>query len=254
MKRIFYCSYPDYNTITHRLTRNKLCFPRLFVDSFGKSVWGKHLWCAGLGNLQNPLLVISGIHGCDYMGVLSCFAFLEYLLDTDETYLPSKLYQRGVLVVPCLNPDGLTLWQEGVFAAPDPQKLFALCGGDLTGWQGNADGIDPILNFDGNSSPEAAALCALCGRYRPSVTVCLQRGKGSIAAPTDDTAGKSISFLTGYPLCPIGDGDFSSWFVKNFGRPAYAVGQPHNGSPLQSFTSVWQKCLQQLLALLCLPV
>ena len=245
MNSIFYGSYPDYNTITHRVTRNKLLFPQLFADSFGKSAWGKNLWCAGLGDLQNALLVVGGMRGCDYMGILCCFAFLEYLLKSDDPYLQNRLHRRGVMVVPCLDPDGLTLWLDGVFAAPDPQKAYDL-------WCGGTNQADPTTNFCAER-PETDALQALCQRYSPRCAVCFEGGKDAVFAPACDTAGKILSFLSGDPLCRT-ESELQNRLAQTFGCPAYIIGQKHTQSPLRDFERLRQKCLPQLLALLCLPV
>ncbi len=252
MKSIFYRSCPNYNTITHRLTRNKLLFPHLFADSFGKSVWGKNLWCAGVGNLQNPLLVVGGLHGRDSIGILSCFALLEYLLGSDDPYLQSRLTERGVLIVPCLNPDGLALWWEGVLAAPDPQRVFDLCGGDVTRWRGNANGVNLHTDFAA-TQPETAALQDLCSRHKPQRAVCLQNGKDAILAPEGDTAGKIMSFLSGYPLYTPNQSP-GGGYSNIVGCPVYTVCQGDAQNPLPDFDRLGQKCLPQLLALLCLPV
>ena len=293
MKSLFYSSYPDYNTITHRLTRNKLAFPKLWVESFGKSVYGKNLYCAAVGSTKSPLLVVGGTHATEYMGILSCFAFLEYLLSANDPYTQGALGRHGVLVVPCLNPDGLELWLNGIAASPCPQKVYDMCRGNLTHWQANANGVDLNLNFDAGfysgidlaqkagvtapgptryggtapfDQPETSALRDLCLTSRPGSVVCLHSQGEEIYhqytpyLPQSDTSAKILRLLSGYKIAdpdPVAaHGGCKDWFIKTFKRPGFTIeqGKGQNPLPLQDFDKIWQKTLPMLLALLYLSV
>jgi len=293
MKSFFYSAYPDYSTITHRLARNTLAFPHIFAQKFGTSVWGKPLQCVKVGSGSTCLMVVGGTHATEYMGVLSCMAFLEHLLQSRDPYTKAALQKGSVTIVPCLNPDGLTLWLDGIFAAPDPAAIYDMCGGDLSHWQANGSGVDLNRNFDAGfyqgidlaaqngftapgptryggvkpfDQPETAALRDLCLADRPNCMVCLHSQGEEIYhqyiphLPQSDTAAKILHLLSGYRICdpdPIAaHGGCKDWFIKTFHKPGFTIeqGKGKNPLPLADFDKIWQKTLPMLLALLYLSV
>lgn len=254
-------------------------------------MWGSPLYCAGIGNCKKPLLIVGGTHATEYMGILSCIAFLEYLLADSDHYTQGALQKSGVLIVPCLNPDGLTLWQEGVFAAPDPERVYQFSGGDFTHWQANANGVDLNRNFDANfyeglklaadcgitspgptrfggitpfDQPETAALRRLCQVYQPRQIACLHSQGEEIyyhydgVLPRAELIAKVLSLISGYTLCPpdpvAAHAGCKDWFIHRFGKPGFTIeqGMGQNPLPIEDFESIWNKTLPMLLALLFL--
>ena len=214
MTDVFYTDYPQYTTILARCARLGLHAGRPRVFSFGQSVLGRELLCVGIGNLEDATLVVGGVHALEMLGVLSCFRFCEQVLDAaaagEELYdtdMAQALDHRGLLVVPCLNPDGLELVVNGIgTAGPFAPFVYSHCGGapadmgDLSRWQANAHGVDLNHNFDAgffiaqrqsrfagvhrpgptkfggpypHREPETAAIVALCEQYRPRQVVAL---------------------------------------------------------------------------------
>lgn len=261
------------------------------MQTFGFSVWGTPLYCAGVGNLNSPLLVVGGTHATEYMGMLSSVAFLEHLLCSDDPYTKAALEKSGVLVVPCLNPDGLALWQEGVFAAPDPQALFSMSGGDFTHWQANANGVDLNRNFDAGfdiglqlaqksgitapgptrfggrapfDQPETASLRRLCQTFLPRQMVCLHSQGEEIyyhygtPPPQSALIAQILSLISGYKVCPpdpiASHAGCKDWFISRFDKPGFTIeqGMGQNPLPIEDFVPIWKQTLPMLLALLYL--
>ena len=79
------------------------------------SSWlGREIYAIGVGNLQSATCIVGGTHATEYYGVLGCFRFCEEVLESlksgtfpYDTPMGKAIGERGLLFVPCLNPDGL---------------------------------------------------------------------------------------------------------------------------------------------------
>ena len=146
---------------------------RLSYRSFGKSVAGRDLYVAILGNpnAQKQVLVSAGLHGREYLTPLLVMKQLEFYL----TYYDVGSY-KGIpystlfdsicfYVIPMNNPDGIMLSQSGISSITDldlRNKIYNVYYSDFSAgltsqttidsylqyWKANANGVDLNRNFD----------------------------------------------------------------------------------------------------------
>ncbi|HNX58783.1 MAG TPA: DUF2817 domain-containing protein [Spirochaetota bacterium] len=96
-------SYEDYNRI-HRIARkqyDRLIHQRRAWKTLGRSVDGRKILYGEIGSGKKTTLVIGGLHGDEPAGVLVAMRLARAVRAN-----PSLLKNR-LLIVPCLNPDGL---------------------------------------------------------------------------------------------------------------------------------------------------
>lgn len=146
---------------------------RFSYRSFGKSVAGRELYVATLGNpnASKQILVSAGIHGREYLTPLLAMKQIEFYLyyyDVGEyNGVPYQtLFENCCFyIVPMTNPDGIMLSQAGISSLTDPalrQTVEEVYAADkskgytsqtdideyLKYWKANANGVDLNRNFD----------------------------------------------------------------------------------------------------------
>lgn len=125
----------------------------------GQSVEGRDIWAVTLGTGGENVLVTGALHGSEWITA-------PVLLETIEAYAQEYYQGKGVKGVsvqsfldrysitffPMVNPDGVTLAQEGAGAFPHRQaELRAMngsYGNDYSRWKANIRGVDLNRNFD----------------------------------------------------------------------------------------------------------
>ena len=168
--------------------------------TFGESVLGLPLDAVVIGKPQNPIVYTGAYHGCEWITALILVRFA--LRISADVRLRYKLSERGIVVAPLINPDGVEIARRGVIAAG---KRCVLVGRIKRVekrifkasriWQANANGVDLNHNFDAGwddlhareiaagivgpastryggttpfSQPETIAVKKLCERFQPS--------------------------------------------------------------------------------------
>jgi g-D-glutamyl-meso-diaminopimelate peptidase len=64
------------------------------------------------------------------------------------------MLQRSMLIIPCLNPDGIELALHGSKSAGAMSQLTdRISGGDYSRWSANARGVDLHRNFGAGGRP-----------------------------------------------------------------------------------------------------
>lgn len=146
---------------------------RFSYRSFGKSVAGRELYVATLGNpnAENQILISAGIHGREYLTPLLVMKQAEFYLtyyDEGNTngFTFASLFDRYCFyLVPMSNPDGIMLSQEGLKSIPNAALSSAIQAAYfadrdngltkaksvneyLTEWKANANAVDLNRNFD----------------------------------------------------------------------------------------------------------
>ncbi len=269
MTDLFYKEYPQYTTTMARFARIAIRYPAAKVFSIGRSWLGREIYAIGVGNLQSATCIVGGTHATEYYGVLGCFRFCEEVLESLEsgsfpydTPMGKAIGERGLLFVPCLNPDGLELWVGGVDTAGALRTfVFAHCGGDLRHWQANARGVDLNHNFDAGfdiarrqveqagiylpgptkyggpfpfSEPETRALADFCRLYAPRQVVALHsQGEeiyyqyGPRTPQQSALVAQMLASVGGYRVAQPGGtashAGFKDWFIQETGRPGYTL-------------------------------
>lgn len=115
---------PDYQT--RRKIINDICEKYSFVHhSFaGKSVCGRCIDVLHIGNTKNCVLYCAGFHGSEYLTVTAVLKFFEQCADAMENdsvvgryKIRDFLREKGLTIVPCVNPDGVEIAIHGSDAA-----------------------------------------------------------------------------------------------------------------------------------------
>ena len=229
----------------------------LHVFSAGKSAGGRNILAVGLGDVRGAPMYVSGLHGGDWLCTLVLLRFVQTLLECRRQKIPlagmdlAALPQEiRLLLVPCLNPDGLELYVRGASAAGHLSGYVRSLWRDDIPWQANLRGVDLGRNFDCGwrafgapsprggsgckpfSEPESRCIANLCAGVGPRSLYVLGRGReelscraGSIAPPKGalmaQVLGSACGCRTALPREP--QGALSEWFIRHTGRPAFGL-------------------------------
>lgn len=253
-------------------------YPNLCCRSIGKSLCGRELPVLTIGNQKELVLFSGAFHGMEWMTSLLLLKFMWQLCDTalHEGYLSDVrvgdfLERRGLMVAPCINPDGVEISLHGSVAAVGYEELvYNAAHGDTTHWQANARGVDLNHNFDANwcdlhrreqaagfvspsptryggthpeSEPETRALTALCRKQNIRHALAFHsQGEeiywdfGDCTPPRSDLMARVMAVSSGYTVSkPEGlaqGGGFKDWFLCEFNRPAFTIEIGKGENPL----------------------
>lgn len=271
---------PDAKTTRQLILEMHGLYPFLTVSELGKSVIGRPIYALQLGEPRERVLYAGGFRGQEWMTGLLLLKFIHSLchaLDTGGRIagidVRRALLGRGLLFVPCINPDGVEIALHGASAANELcESVLDACEGDPSRWQANARGVDLTHNFDagwyilrqlehtlGNDSPgpeqfggdrpesepETKLLVSLCKtvRFRHAM-VFHNFGEeilwqyGSYTPERSQLMMKILAVTSGYSPIPGGDplehASFKDWFIEEFHRPAFSIGIGKNPSTMSA--------------------
>ncbi len=169
-----------YQELESEVQTLKANYPALEVQSIGKSIWGKELYCIRLGTGRAKLLYSGAHHGMEWItsALLMRFA-CEYLSAEEDGralrgFNVAALSRRASLyIVPMVNPDGVQLATSGLpkcLDGAEKQRLLRINGSDdFSKWQANARGVDLNHNYDAMWQ-KSKALEAEYGIFSPGPT------------------------------------------------------------------------------------
>ena len=215
----------DYTYRERQAVIDFLCEKYKFLYSFtiGKSCLGKNITALKIGNSKSYSLITAATHGSERITSNVLLMFVEDLckaITSDKSIegvnVRKGLYGRGVIFIPCVNPDGCDISLLGKSACGKKANVYSnLCDGNFKKWNANARGVDINHNFDAswqelrkkeislgiigpgptryggvcpNSEPETKALVDLCEKtYIRHVVSTVEIGKGENPLPTSET-------------------------------------------------------------------
>lgn len=258
----------------------RLCRRYSFLNRFeaGKSVLGRSIWALKLGAGDEAVLYAGAFHGQEWLTSLVLLRFAERLcqaldnggelagIDCRKAFLG-----RGLVIVPCVNPDGVEIALTGAQAAGDlTDEVLRISGGDLSCWNANARGVDINHNFDAGwhivrqlehaagidgpaprryggispaSEPETKAMVSLCERSDFRYVLALHSQGEEIywkyadRVPTGAALmARVLAMASGYELkMPdriSSHGGFKDWFIEKYDRPGFTVEMGRGQNPL----------------------
>lgn len=142
----------DYDTLTNDLNRLKNVYPFMQVPSIGKSVLGKSIPEALVGNGSKRVHYNGSFHANEWITTPIIMTFLnDYLLAvTNKTSIRglsmANFYNQTTLsIVPMVNPDGVDLVLNGPpEEEPWNESVIELNNGstNFSGWKANIRGVD----------------------------------------------------------------------------------------------------------------
>lgn len=260
---------------------SNLCqkYPFIECKTIGKSLCGREIHCLKIGPNNDPVLFASASHGIEWLTSLLVLIFADQIgeayhknSDISGTKIKESLDQHGLIIVPCVNPDGVEISINGAQAAGPYESLInqIMDNKPATSWQANARGVDINHNFNANwyelhsleaengitgpaptryggpfpeSEPETKALVNLCQNvnFRHVVAFHSQGEEiyweyGKNTPEISKTIGQQMAALSGYTLsAPKGlaiGGGFKDWFIEKFAKPGFTVEIGEGKNPL----------------------
>ncbi len=285
--------YPTQNY--RNLFLNKLCYkyPFLHKKVIGTSLCDRSINAYFIGNTKRMNLLCGGFHGSEYLTVMAMMRFIEDISESmannDELcgFRFDILFKnRGVCIVPCINPDGTEIAICGGKSAPKYQKLIDSIADDTSNWQANARGVDINHNFNAGwnelkkleikngitkpaktryggeypeSEPESYAIAEFSrNNHFFNAFAFHSQGReiyfdyGTNTPAKSEQIAQSLAKSSGYIVSePEGlavGGGFKDWFIEKLHRPAFTIeiGLGQNPLPLSDFKTEYDIICEML--------
>lgn len=260
---------------------NNLCqkYPFIECKTIGESLCERGIRCLKIGSSNDPVLFASAFHGMEWLTSLLILIFANQISeayhknsDISGIKIKENLKQHGLMLVPCVNPDGVEVSINGAQTAGPYESLInqIMDNKPTTSWQANARGVDINHNFNANwyelhnleaekgisgpaptryggpfpeSEPETKSLVNLCQNVNFRYVVAFHsQGEeiyweyGKNTPEISKTIGQQMAALSGYTLsAPKGlaiGGGFKDWFIEKFAKPGFTVEIGKGKNPL----------------------
>ncbi len=274
----FYQNPPTFERIRRAAYELKSSYPCLKVFSVGRSVLGRTLYAIGIGPLKGATLFAGGFHGMEWLTSLMLFRFCEDLARALTTGQPladiditDAFENRSLLVVPCVNPDGVEISLGGPQAALSLTPLVERVScGDTSHWQANARGVDLNHNYDAgwqalhqmeqqegicgpgptryggprpHSEPETMAMVNLCRAFQvrqvyafhsQGEEIYYRYGRNTPARSQlmAEVLASSCGYTVAAPTGLASHGGFKDWFIEKYRRPGFTFEIGRGENPL----------------------
>jgi len=231
----------------------------------GKSVEGRNIYAVKLGKGNTEIMINASHHAREYMTTNIVMEMMDqyaqgYVKNSsiDGYSVKSILNKASIWFVPMVNPDGVTLVQQGYKSAKNPSELLKINNGstNFSAWKANIRGVDlnrqypagwnnivsnpgkpAPQNYKGTkplSEPEARAMYEFTNgkdfktavSYHSSGEILYWHYKqGSERTKRDRNIAEMIRSKTGYSLVtpkanPSGGG-FTDWFISTHLKPGF---------------------------------
>lgn len=261
----------DYDYFERKRLINTLCneYPFLNMKIIGRSCAGRDIHALRIGAANEYTLITAAFHGSERITSVVLLMFIERLCSAiaKNAHIAGldavkALHNRGIIFVPCVNPDGCEISLMGAAACGALSGTIGrLCRNDFTHWNANLRGVDINHNFNAGweelrnlerkegifgpsptrfggykpeSEPETLALTELCRTRRiRHVTALHSQGEviywtyGEKRPPRSRRMAEIMATSSGYALdYPTGlasGGGFKDWFISEFNRPGFTV-------------------------------
>ena len=223
-------------------------------------------------------LMVAGVHGMEWLTSALLFKFTFAMCNAivnDSSIcgvnIREALKKNGLVIIPCLNPDGVEISLYGPEKAGKYKNLVKeVSKNDTSNWQANARGVDLNHNFDadwdnlksleikqgiiapsptryGGTHPESEietkALAQLCRgfNFRHAVAFHSQGEEiywdyGKNTPKQSKQMAQKLALSSGYELSkPEGlavGGGFKDWFIQALHKPAFTIEIGKGKNPL----------------------
>ena len=277
---------PSKNVTHHEMEYQLKVFSLLYPEftelkEIGKSVEGRPIYALRVGNGKKEILMDASMHAREHMTTNVLMEMIDqysyhYLRGSKfgSYQVKNVLDQTSIWFVPMMNPDGVTLVQNGISAVKNQALVKSINGSsNYARWKANIRGVDLNRNFDATwssiiltspynkpafknykgtapfSEPESKALRDFV-LARPFKSYITYHSSGQIIYWGYDSMSnysrnynlvKSVSNVTGYSMIPPNPSKPSaaseSWFTKVKKMPAMTVEiAPYSGEGPVSFS------------------
>lgn len=259
----------DYAQLRRTVYDYKERYPFAGYGVCARTWSGRAIFNLTLGNRQQPALFVAGIRGNDVAGVRVLLRFFEKLCscvekksEVEGIRISEVLKEKGIIIVPCVNPDGMEITLRGAVAAGSYAGLVERVCADTSVWRANARGVDLNLNFSSEykeskkaaqgcgytspgpyfyagkvaeSEPETRAVTRLCRSREVRHALVLEGGNDGVYAPSCEEGAERAEMMTRILSLssglkrvsespgPLEKNGFAEWFVKNNQKPAFVL-------------------------------
>lgn len=257
-----------YEKLTEDLDKIKRDYPQeVSITKLGMTQLGRTVWGAKLGKGKRSILMVGAHHGREWLTSALLMVMLEqyaknYHSRAQFGRIPTSIFDEiSIWFVPMLNPDGVTIQQQGLQAISVGKydQLFEMNGysPDFSKWKANGRGVDlnrqypegwnklkdmapiPWYQLYKGKKPqqesEVKAITDFTKQLNPLIAVSYHSSgreifwnyKNGGHVDRDRKLAKKISVITGYSLGTplknaIGAG-FTDWFITTFHQPGMTI-------------------------------
>ena len=289
-----------YDYISLKRLQREMCekYSFLYSSVLGRSCMGRDISSIQIGKTGEYALLTASFHGSEYITSTILMFFIEELCeairnDTEIAGFDARkaMYGRGVIFVPCVNPDGCEIVLHGRAGAGNMAPMISrICNNDFEHWNANVRGVDINHNFNAGwdelkkreesagiigpaptrfggfrpeSEPETLSLTELCRCKKiRHVTALHSQGEeiywkyGKNKPPRSEKMAEILSTSSGYALGETQGltcgGGFKDWFIDEFNRPGFTIELGKGKNPLPIETAY--KIYEQVREMLMLTV
>lgn len=275
---MFFRKPPSYCELKQKLYEYNRNYSHVKLFSVGESVLGRKLYALGIGNLKNAMLYTGATHGQEWLTTLVLLRFFEDLsrcyqekrpfhdVDLDEIFV-----ERGFILLPMVNPDGVEIAIHGAASAGRLQHYVeSIQENTRRSWQANARGVDINHNFDAgfsllkemevkngitcpgprqyggirpHSEPETRALVNLCIGLDVQKTIAFHSQGEEIyyhygpntpknAVLLADALAVASGYTAAHPDGMASHGGFKDWFIEKRKRCGFTIEIGKGENPL----------------------
>lgn len=264
----------------------------------GKSLCGRGISALTIGSRKNRVLYAAAFHGMEWINTLIMLRFIEECAVSykgrtklENTDIYTALNQKGLIVIPCVNPDGVEIQINGSGSCPKYKKLIDNITANTKRWQANARGVDLNHNFNAGwkqlknleieqgitrpaatrfggtkpfSEPETIALRNFCNNNKLSHAIafhsqgrevyCSYKQTPEKAIILGETFAKFANYNVSLPDEIATGGGFKDWLIGYHKIPAITVetGLGKNPLPLSDFMPEYKRIRKALVQCLIL--
>lgn len=162
---VFYNEPLAPENLIGKLSALKRRYPFLGWAEVGRSALGRRISAMSIGTTRRMTLFIGGFHAQEWLTSLLLVRELETLAiscenpkTATERRIREALRERGLMILPLVNPDGVAIATQGEKSAGVYMQQIvkikeeALNRGDFRSWQANARGVDLNHNYNAGFS------------------------------------------------------------------------------------------------------
>lgn len=263
----FYLTAPNYSSYFKKLCELKRDFPFLNISSLGRSVLSREIYSITIGNEKNATLFAGAFHAQEWLTCTLLVRYIEHIAMAQKQktticghFLTESLKQRGLIIVPMVNPDGVSIALEGAASAGQlRERVLSIMRQSDKSWQANGRGVDLNHNYNAgfeelkriergigivspsprqyggefpHSEPETMAMVRLCNQTHIDTAYAFHsQGEeifyeyGTHTPPKSYYIAELLAKSSGYSLVKndglYSHGGFKDYFIDNFRRPGF---------------------------------
>ncbi|MBQ5910931.1 MAG: hypothetical protein IIW94_02845 [Clostridia bacterium] len=234
-------------------------YPFISAHTIGKSVMGREITAFIIGKTDEYSLFVGGIHGNAHFTSTYLYTFLG---EVCEAFLNDGVIEglkvrrafdgRGLIVIPCLNPDGCEIAANGNSALHGvPISAARLAKKDCSAFTLNARGsdINKVFCTHPHTEPESNALLTLAENGNIRHLIVFDKGDNKIVLPNSTSmpkrSGRMAEIMLSCSALGMACGSkevwpegIAEWFLQKYFKPSFTVLLDPKGDCQNGYRSV----------------